>query len=81
MALFDPRKFQFLLNAYRQRTELVINQRALVGLALAVYYQEKRLAQYPELTAALSLWTEDPQVIEQLHSIQLLLLISRETEK
>lgn len=81
MALFDLRKFQFLLNAYRQRTELVINQRALVGLALAVYYQEKRLAQYPELTAALSLWTEDPQVIEQLHSIQLLLLISRETEK
>ena len=81
MQLFDPRKFQFLLNAYRQRTELIITQRALVGIALASCYQEKRLSQYPELTAAVSLLADDPQIIEQLHSIQVLLLLSRETEK
>ena len=81
MAIFDSRKFQFLLNAYHQRSELLITQRALVGLALVAYYQEKRLSQYPELTAALSLLTDDTQFIEQLHNIQLLLLLSRETEK
>lgn len=81
MKLFDPHKFRFLLQAYRQCSETVIVQRALVGILLVTYYQEKRLSLYPELIAALSLLEDSPKTIEQLHNIQILFLLSRETEK
>ena len=81
LQLFDPKKFQFLLQTYQSRSEHLISQRALIGIALVAYYQEKRLALYPELQAALSLFSDDAKVIEQLTTIQILFLLSRETEK
>lgn len=81
MSLFDARKFQLLLNAYSRRTEPLVTQRALIGTALIAYYQEKRLSQYPDLVAAILLLADDQHVIKQLYNIQLLLLLSRETEK
>ncbi len=81
MKLFDSHKFRFLLHAYRQCSEAIITQRALIGILLAAYYQEKRLSLYPELTAALSLLEDSSKTIEQLHNIQILFLLSRETEK
>lgn len=81
MRIFDERKFHLLLHAYRQRTEPVITQRALVGILLAASYQEKRLALYPELTAALTILSDSPETVKQLHHIQVLFLLSRETEK
>lgn len=81
MKLFDAHKFHFLLEAYHRRTEAIITQRALIGIMLAAYYQEKRIALYPELTSALALLNESPETVEQLHNIQILFLLSRETEK
>lgn len=81
LRLFDSRKFQFLLNAYRQKTEPLVTQRALIGIALAAYYQEKRLSLYPDLLASLSLLGESKSASENMLTIQILLLLSRETEK
>ena len=81
LRLFDARKFQFLLQAYQQRTEKVVTQRALVGILIAAYYQENRLALYPELTAALALLGDSPDTAKQLNAIQTIFLFSRETEK
>ena len=81
MKLFDLRKFQFLMQTYHQRTETVITQRALIGVLLAAYYQETRLSLYPELTASLALWEDNTEITEQIYNIQILFLLSRETEK
>lgn len=81
LQLFDPQKLQFLLLAYRRRTEAVVSQRALAGILLTAYYQEKRLSLYPELTAALTMLGDNAQTVQQLHDIQILFLLSRETEK
>lgn len=79
--LFDPRKYQFLLTAYNERTETLLTQRALIGIVLATFHQKERLALYPEFIAALSLFMENPETLRQLHDIQILLLLSRETTK
>ena len=81
LRLFDNRKFQFLLNAYQKGTDVLITQRALIGIALTAYYQEKRLSLYPDLLAALSLLGESKSTSENMLAIQTLLLLSRETEK
>lgn len=81
LQLFDARKFQFLLNIYQSRTEHLLSQRALIGIILVSYYQEKRLSLYPELLAALSLLGDQNKAVEQTTTIQVLLLLSRETEK
>ena len=79
--LFDAAKFKFLTNAYRARKENIISQRALIGILLVTYYQESRIALYPELLAELSLMGESALCREQANTIQILLLLSRETEK
>lgn len=79
--LFDPRKFQFLLTAYNEHSETLLAQRALIGIVLTTFHQEERLALYPEFIAALSLFMESPETLRQLHDIQILLLLSRETSK
>ena len=81
LKIFDAKKFQFLLQLYNERTEMVISQRALIGILLTAFYQEKRITLYPELIAELTLLTNNSKTIEQLHNIQILFLLSRETEK
>ena len=81
LQLFDPKKFQFLLQTYQSRTEYLLSQRALIGIVLVAYYQEKRLSLYPELLAALSILSDNPQTVEEMTTIQILFLLSRETEK
>lgn len=81
LQLFDPKKFQFLLHTYETRTEPLLTQRALIGIALVAYYQEKRLILYPELLAALSLLEDNAEAVAQLATVQILFLLSRETEK
>ena len=39
--VFDSRKFQFLIKAYQTHSETIVVQRALIGIALTAYYQEK----------------------------------------
>lgn len=81
LGIFDPRKFQFLLTAYNERQEELITQRALIGIILVTLHQKDRMALYPEFIAALSLFTESPNTLKQIHDIQILLLLSRETVK
>ena len=81
MLYFDPLKFQYLLSLYLQNEETALAQRALVGIALGVYYHEDRLTLYPNLISALSLLNDKPNFGRQLHQVQISFLISRETEK
>lgn len=81
LRLFDPNKFRFLVNAYFNHSDVNVTERALVGIALITYYQEKRLSMYPDLTAIFSLYSEDEKFIQRLCDVQQLLLLSRETEK
>ena len=81
LGIFDARKFQFLLTAYNEHQEELITQRALVGITLVAFHQQDHLALYPEFIAALSLLAESPHALKQLHNIQILLLLSRETVK
>ena len=81
LQLFDSRKFQFLLKAYQIHSEAIVTQRALTGIALTAYYQEKRLNLYPELVEALSLLNDSTPIAKELNKIQIILLLSHETEK
>ena len=77
----DPLKLQFLISLYQQSEEEIIRQRTLAGIVLGVYYHEKRIQLYPNLTTALSMLTEQDDFIKQIHNVQWLLMLSRETEK
>lgn len=79
--IFDPYKFRFLVNAYFNHPDVNVSERALVGISLIVYYQEKRLSMYPDLLAMFSLYSDDNSFIQRLCDVQLLFLLSRETEK
>lgn len=81
LQLFDQRKFLLLLFAYQQDPEPTVTQRALTGIALATYFQSDRVRLYPELVSALKLMEDDDTVLKQLHDIQIIFLLSRETEK
>lgn len=81
LQLFDSRKFLLLLIAYQQTKEPTVTQRALTGIALAAYFQADRINLYPELVSALKLMEDDPAALKQLHDIQIIFLLSRETEK
>lgn len=81
LQLFDQRKFLWLFFAYQQGSESAVSQRALAGIALATYFQSDRIRLYPELVSALKLMEDNPSLLKQLHDIQIIFLLSRETEK
>ena len=81
MKMFDEKKIMLLFDAYNSRKENIINQRALIGILLSVYMHEKRIALYPQVKAALQIMKDNPKCISQIYDIQILLLLSRETEK
>lgn len=80
MECFDMRKFAWLLDA-TTHAETHVNQRALVGIAIALHIYPARLSYYPELTARLSLFNEDSSFGKQLNRVYIQLLRSQETEK
>lgn len=80
LKVFDIRKYLFLLAAYRH-PEIMVNQRAIIGIALVSYYYDFRIMLYPEARAQLSLLTDDLSFIKNLYAIQIQLLLSRETQK
>lgn len=81
LQVFDMRKIHFLLEAYGMRKEPVISQRVMVGLVLVVSHYAGWIGMYPELTSALAAFEESHEALERLHGIQILFLLSRETEK
>ena len=80
LRVFDERKVHFLLNACRHENPQV-SQRAIVGLAITLLNKGKRLPLYPDLQARLSLMAEEEDFCKNLRTIQMQLIITRETEK
>ena len=80
LRVFDARKIQFLLDAYRHDNPQV-SQRAIVGLAIALQKHPKRIKLYPEILSRLSLLKEEEGFCQNLFTIQMQLLITRETTK
>lgn len=79
--IFDFRKFMFLLDAYNH-PEVLVNQRAIVGIALACFYYDARIRRYPEAVLRMNDLNEDPDFIKNLYDVQIQLLQSaRETRK
>ena len=78
---FDSYKFYFLLNIYLDKDYPIIKSRALVGIALSLYYHEKRIKLYPENQNVLGFLLDQPEFNHDLYQVQLLFLLSRETEK
>lgn len=77
---FDARKLDFLCEAYRQ-TDPQVNQRAIVGIVLTLVKHEQRISLYPQSVARISLLTEEEEFQNNLHTLQMQLLITRETTK
>ena len=77
---FDARKLDFLCEAYRH-TDPQVNQRAIVGIVLTLVKHAQRISLYPQSVARISLLTEEEEFQNNLHTIQMQLLITRETTK
>lgn len=80
LRVFDAKKFIFLSEAYKHE-DLQVSQRAIVGMVIALSKHEKRIGLYSEIKSLLSLLCEDESFRKNLHTIQMQLLISRETTK
>lgn len=80
LRIFDAKKLKFLLNAY-QHEDLQINQRAIVGIVITLSKYSKRLELYPDILSRLSLLIEEENFRKNLYTIQMQLLITRETTK
>jgi hypothetical protein len=80
LRVFDAKKFHFLLEAYKHEN-LQVSQRALVGMVICMTKHERRIPLYPEVTSRLSLLCEEEGFQKNLHTIQMQLLITRETTK
>ena len=78
--VLDVRKLHFLFEAYRH-PDPHVNQRAIVGIAIALYRHDIRISLYPEICSRLSLLAEEEGFRQNLHIVQMQLLITRETAK
>ncbi len=77
---FSEKKFSLLFDAYNSEA-VEIKQRALVGLLINLYKYDSRLPFYPEITARLQLLNEDAAFKQNLESVIVQLIRSRETEE
>lgn len=80
LRVFDAHKLDFLFEAYGH-DELQVSQRAIVGLIIALLKHADRLALYPETCSRLSILGENEDFCNNLYTIQMQLLITRETAK
>lgn len=83
MNCFDDNKFNFLLKIYLNNTPAGVQARALVGIALSIYYYSDRIKLYKECNQLLGFLLKEKKedIQPQLHLIQQLFLLTRETEK
>lgn len=77
---FDEAKFTLLFDAY-ELEEIEINQRAIIGLLIGFYKYDKRLTFYPKITARLKILNENPVFKQNLESVIVQFIRSKETEK
>ena len=79
MEMFDERKMMYLFDAYLSPTT-TLNQRAIVGLILLLRTYDQRIAKFPELTARLSLYLDDPKFIRDAYRVMMQLQHSKITD-
>ncbi|MBC8593791.1 hypothetical protein H8744_11135 [Oscillospiraceae bacterium N12] len=80
MECFDLRKLMWLLDAYQQ-SNVLVSQRALVGVIFTFHIYSDRLGLYPELSNRLELLNEETSFDEDLMRVYRQILLSQETEK
>ena len=79
---YDEEKFNFLLNIYLDKSISSVKARALVGIALSLYYYSSQIEQDDDISMLLDfVLNGNPEVEPQIFTIQRLLIMSRETEK
>jgi tetratricopeptide (TPR) repeat protein len=79
---FDARKFILLIDIYEQCDELIVNQRAIVGIMLAVFQHDRRIMLYPAIVSRLKLLADYPEFVKNLDAVRKQLFIQNfETEK
>ena len=76
----DDKKVHFLFEAY-QNPHPQVSQRAIVGLVIALAKYPTRINLYPDIKSRLSLLCEEESFRTNLFTIQMQLLITRETSK
>lgn len=77
---FDENKFSILFDIYNE-SEAELNQRALVGLLVAIHKYDSRLQFHSQVSARLEIMKEEPGFKRNLEQIIIQLIRSRETEK
>lgn len=77
---FDVRKLHLLFDAYLNE-EGDINQRAIVGIALAIRWYDSRLTCYPEITSRLEMYADNAHFINEIFSTITMLQYTTITDK
>ncbi len=80
LLFFDEQKIMLLFEAYESDDEEV-NQRALTGLLLILYFYDRRIFLFPAISARLAMLNEKSAFRKHLEKIILQLIGSKETEK
>ena len=77
---FDPLKCTFLCKAAASLSNIV-SMRALTGLAVTLTGYNDILPYFPDVTAQISLLSDEPGISERMLKVQLALLMCRETKE
>ena len=80
LRVFDIRKLNFLLDTYSHES-LQVNQRALIGILIALQKHTQRIQLYPDIQARITLMGENETFRNNLRTLQMQFLITRETTK
>ncbi len=80
LLFFDEQKIMLLFEGYETDNE-EINQRALTGLIIVLYFYDRRIFLFPAIAARLELLYERSYFKHHLEKILLQLIGSKETEK
>lgn len=80
MEMYDPQKYLFLFDAYLHPAN-VVNQRAVVGIALGCLQHDNRMRNSAEIRQCVESFEEIADFKKELQNAQMHILRSRETEK
>jgi tetratricopeptide (TPR) repeat protein len=77
---FDEKKADYLFKFYYKGTDKVW-QRALVGIVFNIYYYSDRLSEFPEISNHINSISKERDFYENLQSVVLQIIRTKETEK
>ncbi len=79
--VFDERKFLILIDTYELNPSEEVRQRAITGFVICAYLHNTRLPLYANLFNRSLIWTKSQGVSENIQTILLQIIRSKETEK